>query len=229
MPDPTHTYGADTDPLGNAGQSGKLEKFDLKGVASTTSRDSAVHVDASGEYVNATDVSFNTREEIQVEYEANETGAVGGGAIAVIVGAYAVTAIAIRTTSTGHARVTITAHQHTGGTSANHIANARTITLPTFNGFGAADFMTSGLTSTDLQSGDWSASINHVDRQNNVGNFLCGAATGVKIDASARAVADSIPTSNPSGWILDRWAWSKSGDDFYAGDMAGHQYLDAEA
>ena len=229
MADPTHTFGVASDPLGLAGETGKLEKFDLKGVVTRTTKGHAIHKDAMGEYVPATDVGFDEREEITVSYEANDNSAVGGGSIPVTLETnYAVTSIRVSSGQGRHATVEVTAHKHTGGTSAAHLANAREITLPSVTGFVATCLLGTAMTAAEVKDSEWTATVDHVDRPNNAGNFLCGKAVGVKIEAKTTGTCEAVPAV-PGSWTLDSKDVTEASEDFKNVSIACHQYLAAEA
>lgn len=211
-----NTFGTGTDPLGLS-----LTNFTIVSDGGASSKDSAVSQNGTGEYLPDTHKTFNEKNEITVEYEANDLGAVGGFTIPLGGDSISITSVRIRTQSTGMSRLTITGHKHG---SSSHVSNARTLTAPAFNGWGATDFIGIGVSEIEVQSGEWSAEIGHVDKQNNVGDFLCGRSQGVKITASTSAISDTEPVE-PEDWKLDRWDLSKSNTDFYTCNASGSQYL----
>lgn len=224
-----NTFGILTaDPFGLDGVAGKLEKFVLVSVSESASKDGAVVKDATGEYIVATDKTFNEKTDIVAEYEANDPGDVGAGEIATgAAAALHVTSVAIATTNTGYAKVTVTGHNH--GVTV-HTLQARTIKLPAFNGFGGTNFLSPDLTTivaADVQSSSWSITLDHVDKQNNVGNFLCGVTAGAKIEASVDAVNDTEPAVTETTWKWDSKDIKKANQDFYSISCKAHQYLAA--
>lgn len=207
-----NTFGSGTGDIALSGS------FVLISSTASTSKDNAVVRGATGEYIPDSEANFNEKTEIQLEYEANDPDAVGGGTVA-STAAIHVTNVTVSTINTGFAKVSITGHKH-GSTA--HAAAGKTITLPAFNGFGATDFMETG--ATGIQSSTWSATVDHYDRQGPEGEFLCGTSVGTKYESSMEAVSDTAAT--PTGdWIYDTLENKKSNLDFYSVSAKAHQYI----
>ena len=219
--DPTHTFGTGASLLGLS-----LEDWVLVNQPSNTSKDDAVVRDATGEFLPDSAKAFNEKNEVSEEYECAILGAAGELDIVSEAGAFAITQIKVSTQEGRAARLTVTGHQHIGGTSANHVANPRTITLPAFDGFGATDLTGSAIASTDVQTSDWTATLDHVDKQNNLGDFLCGRSQGCTIEATVEAVTETKPVI-PTDPAWTKWEADirKSNSDFYTVSGRGKLYL----
>ena len=229
----SYTFGAGSDPFSLAGVSGKLEKFTLVSSSPLTDRlDHAIVKDNMGENITGSENTFNRRREITAEYEATDIGAVGGGAISIgAATALAITRIEITTTQNRHARVRVSAHAHGDGTPV-HQVNARTVTLPAFDGFGATDFAQTTMGATEIQNGNWTFSSGHVDREGYKGDYLVGRSQNAEITMTVTGVSDVLPastTGSPTNLVIDEIAPEFHQDNFRTYRANSHAYLGAPA
>ncbi len=218
-----YTFGG-SDVLGLAGGG-----FVAEGVTISGSKDAAVAKGSTGDYIVAAHASFNDKEEVVQTYIANVTTGAAAPTVSLggLAGDYIVTSVKSEGSNTGFTKITVTAHKHLdGNTTTEHYENAKSITIPVGNGFGSFDpFGTSGLTATDIQSCSWEASIEHVDKQDSAGEFLCGRSQGAKITASIDAVTDTASVADPSGWKITSRNSKQTNDDFHSFSITGEKYL----
>lgn len=193
-----HPFGVTAaDPYGLAD-----EDLALVSLGRGTSSSSDAADDSNGEYAAASQISFGKKQSLPANYKAQVSAAISGKTLTV--GAaqpVAAESITINTTKGARATVAINGHKHIGGTGTNHNDNARTIALPSFNGFGASAFgLTLGVPAASLQSGTYAIAIGHLDDDDSDGNFLCGTCHGEKHTASFEAV-DETAWTIPDGWV----------------------------
>ena len=167
-----------------------------------TSSSSDAADDSNGEYVPASQIAFGKKQSLPANYKAQISGAIIGKTMTVgAAAAVAAESITINTTKGVRATVAIAGHKHIGGTGTNHNANGRTVSLPSFNGFGASAFgLSLGVPAASLQSGSYAIAIGHTDDYDADGNFLCGTCHGEKHTATFEAV-DETAWTIPEGWV----------------------------
>jgi hypothetical protein len=184
-------------------------------------QDSAVAKGGDGEFILATVKTFNARTEVVCDYRAKKNTAALAVAVSLgladPVSGYVPTSVAIRTTNTGHAEISITGHMHGAST---HELNQVDVSV-TADGFGATDFL-SAAANEGCQNSNWSASIEHKDAQGKGGDFLCGRSQACRIEASATIIADAAPALDAS-WT-DDGSEIVEGDDFYTANLKAHKF-----
>ena len=193
-----HPFGVTAaDPYGLADADLALISLGRGTTASTDAAD-----DGLGEYAPASQVSFGKKQAIPATYKAQITGAVSGKTLTVGgAAAVAVERITINTAKGARATVAIAGHKHIGGTGTVHNDHARTVSLPSFNGFGTSTFgLSLGVPASSLQSASYDVAFNHFDDDDGTGNFLCGSVVGEKHTASFEAV-DETAWTIPNGWV----------------------------
>jgi len=199
--------------------------IDVESTGDSGSLDEAHMLNNQGDVLagedNAFVKTFNEKNELTATYKCNAVTPVTGKTL-VLGGAgtsgVVATQVSVSYSNTGPCTITITGHKH--GTAA-HNTPAFTVTLPSL-GFGALDPL-GNPASTDAQSASWSASImNHVDKLNNQGTFLCGISAGCKIEASGEYLG-AAPTL-ADGWIADGGDANTSNSDFHTYSLKAHQY-----
>lgn len=193
-----HIFGA-TDLFTALGITGG-SNFDIQESSIGAEGDDAVVRDATGEYTAASHVQHNKRTTRTFVVTAKDPD---GAALTIPLGGVGaaglvVTSAAVRQTGTSHAQVTISAHVHDGST--NHLADTATVFVTPSLGFGVIAPQLGG-TAADCQSSDLTATIQHVDRTNNVGNHLVGASRGFTLEASETYLSQGTPPSPSSGWL----------------------------
>ena len=194
----THPFGVTaTDPYSFADANLKLISL---GRGTTSSSDAAD--DSLGEFAPASQIAFGKKQSLPASYKAQVSTAIAAKTLTCgDAEAVAVESITINTTKGSRATVAINGHKHIGGTGTVHNANARVVTLPDFNGFGASAFgLTLGVPAASLQSGSYAITIKHMDDDDYQGNFLCGTCYGEKHVASFEAV-DETAWTIPAGWV----------------------------
>ena len=124
-----------------------------------------------GEYAPASQVSFGKKQSLPATYKAQIIGAIAGKSLtAGGADAIAVERITINTAKGARATVAIAGHKHIGGTGTAHNALARTVSLPSFNGFGTSTFgLSVGVPEASLQSATYDVAINHFDDDDGFG------------------------------------------------------------
>ena len=195
----THTFGVTgSDPFGIA-----TADFVLKGISPNISYNPVIADDGVGEYVAASQKSVGGKQTIGATYGSVIITAVA--AIEITAGSAAAAALESVTVSTSkgaHATGSATGHSHVGGTNSNHNDTERTLTIPSFAGFGASNFgLTLGVPEASLQSSSYTIELGHTDDDDKDGNFLAGTCHGEKHTATFEAV-DETAWSTPSGWVL---------------------------
>lgn len=193
-----HPFGVTgTDPYGLA--DGDLALISLgRGTSSSTDcADNGV-----GEFAPASQIAFGKKQNLSANYKAQISTAISGKTVTVgAAEAVAAETITINTVKGVRATVAINGHKHIGGTGTVHNASSRSVSLPSFNGFGASTFgLSVGVPAASIQSGTYVISVGHTDDDDYVGNFLCGTSHGEKHSASFEAVDDTAWTI-PEGWI----------------------------
>ena len=193
-----HTFGVTAaDPYGLADADLALVALPRGTTSSTDCADNGL-----GEYAPASQTSFGKKQSLNATYKAQITGAISGKTLTAG-GATAIAAerITINTTKGARATVQIAGHKHIGGTGSAHNALGRTVTLPSFNGFGTSLFgLAVGVPAASVQSASYDVSLGHFDDDDGAGNFLCGSVAGEKHTASFEAV-DETNWIIPSGWV----------------------------
>jgi hypothetical protein len=175
--------------------------FEIQESSLGAESDEAVVRTREGIYVPASHVQHNKRSVRTFVITANDpdgqtlTIPMGGAGTTGVV----VTTAAIRTTGTSHAQITVTAHVHDGST--NHLADTPTSFITPALGFGVLEALLGG-TLADCQSSDITASIQHVDRTNNVGNHLVGASRGFMVEVSETYLSQGTPPApDANDWL----------------------------
>jgi len=194
-----HTFGVvSADPLGIA-----TEDFILVGTSPVVSLGVAIAEDGLGEFVAASQKTYGAKKAISNSYKSVSIGAIAAIEAAVGEAAeVAVETISISTAKGAHATGSASGHSHIGGTNSDHNDSERTVTVPSFAGFGASDFGLVGLLvpAASLQSATYTIEIGHTDADNNVGNFLAGQCHGEKHTATFEAI-DETDWGIPAGWV----------------------------
>lgn len=195
----THTFGVTgSDPFGIA-----TADFVLKGIAPSETYTPVIADDGIGEYVSASQKSVGGKTTISATYGSIIITAVA--ALEITAGSAAAAALESVTVSTNkgtHATGTARGHYHVGGTNSNHNDTTRTLTIPSFAGFGASAFgLTLGVPEASLQSSSYTIELGHTDEDDKDGNFLAGTCHGEKHTATFEAV-DETAWSTPLGWVL---------------------------
>lgn len=195
----THTFGVTgSDPFGIA-----TADFVLKGISPSIAYTAAIADDTVGEYVSASQKSVGGKQTIGATYGSVSISAIS--AIEITAGSAAANALESVTVSTSkgaHATGSASGHSHVGGTNTDHNDTERTLTIPSFAGFGASAFgLTLGVPEASLQSSSYTIELGHTDVDNNLGNFLAGACHGEKHTVTFEAV-DETAWSTPEGWTL---------------------------
>jgi hypothetical protein len=181
-----------------------------------------------GAYAPASTHTHNQKEEATLVYLAQILGPAAVPASLKLGGTagtgWNVTQIKIGTENTGHAKLEVTIHRHPVSTN-GHMENQVTVAFPTFNGYGAADFLESGL-GEDIQSSSITYSIEHVDKQNNIGDHLVGRSQGAKMEGDLKAVTDTADPDVGGDWKRTGRTLERSNEDFYGVSLQGIQYLE---
>lgn len=218
---------------------------DPLGIASTTwaftggrpqrSRDDAIAKNTVGEFATASAHQHNEREEGTANYVAN---VVGSAAIpALVLGAatngYTVTSVRIGT-NVGHATLSVTFHKHIAATntqSRGHKVNVYAPAFPTINGWGAQCMCGSNIDEACVESSSWSATIDHQDKPDNVGNHLVGRSQGVTIEAETAATVqmslDDIEAG--TGWEYTVKGGDTPNEGFHGATISAKKYAVAAA
>lgn len=217
----TNTFGA-TDPLGLANAN-----WDYVESPVDDSKDAAVAKGHAGEYIPGTHTTFNQKQEVRCKYVAKVLGAVEPPAVTLgadDAGGWHITGAKLSSSNTGHLTLEVTAHKHIGGQQAVHVANPHLIEWPTVNGFGCFDPMGTNITPAQMQTSSFDASIEHVDDQDHVGNFLCGRSQGLKVTGSIEAVTDVTAPTLGAGWKQTSANQKRGGEGFYGLSISAEMY-----
>lgn len=219
-----NTYGSPTAYFGLT-----MTGWHLKSSSESTSKDTSVVKTTAGAYIAASATQFNERTEYTEVWEPDgdattaPTVPMGNAAAAPIT----ITGLSIAGSNTTRPTITITGHDHTGGTETDHVLSTYSATppIPT-NCFGGCDPFggATGIDATEIQSFSWSATMDHVDAQDSGGNFLAGISKGVKLSASLSAVSDADPVV-PSGWYMSTWDVQEMSEGFASCNLAGDQWV----
>jgi hypothetical protein len=179
---------------------------------------SHITVDNDGEYCTSSLHTFGGRTDIVANYEAKTVSAIDVSLSAGEAGDIAYDSISISTNSGAKATASIKAHQHDSGT---HLARARTVTIPSFNGWGASLFgMDIGVDAECIQSGSYEVALGHVDQPNNEGDNLVGITCKETHTATFNYVSDTAPTT-VTGWTITNKpdGFSKNREGFCTGTV----------
>lgn len=160
------------------------------------------------------------------EADGDATGAptitLGGTAAAINI-----TGVSISGSNTTRPRITLTGHEHSGGTGTTHVTQSTTVTPPIPTScYGGCDPFNgaTGVAATEIQSFSWSATIDHVDAADSGGNFLCGKSAGTHYEASLEAVSDATPVV-PAGWTMTTWSIESINDGFKRISLGGSKWI----
>lgn len=173
----------------------------FKGATRSSSLGSNTATDGLGENIPATDTSFGEKETITANYGVNVNTAItlaafeAGGGVAI-----AFERLTVTLAKGTNAKLVANGHQHIGGTGSLHTARARDITVPAFPGFGTSLFgLTVGPAAASIQSATYTVELGHIDEDDGMGNWLCGASKGEKHTVSFEAIENTAWVV-PSGW-----------------------------
>ena len=174
-----------------------------------------------GEYIPATEQSYDEKQEITLVYRAKSKA--DALAVAISLGlactsGYTPLSIKVNTKIPGFAEIEITGHKH--GTD-THELNSIDVSC-TVDGWGATDFC-SLVADDGCQSGTWSSSIDHVDKLTRKGDFFVGRSQACKVEVSGTYISDTAPTLAAD--LTDDGSEVNEGDDFYTANLKGHKYL----
>jgi hypothetical protein len=135
-----------------------------------------------------------------------------------------VTAFSARQVYNDLGTLSLTAHRHDDGESvAEHLATPVSQAVSLSLGFGVLAVRLGG-TLVDCQSAELSGSVEHKDRYSNQGNFLVGASSGLKYEASEEYVDDGSAVTVPAPWVEDSQDEKTSNEDFYTRLVKAHAY-----
>jgi hypothetical protein len=145
----------------------------------------------TGEPIPAQIAITDTRKSGSITYRANKVGAVTPFALTLgkEYNGYAVTGATLNG-SQGWTTIVVQYHMHTD-TQVGHMTNEKAITWPSgVLGYGAFGVLGSNFDTAEIQSCSFSVSIDHTDRNTNVGQHLVGRSHGITYAASETAVTD---------------------------------------
>jgi hypothetical protein len=193
-------------------------------------KDHAVTKSRVGAYIAASEAAHNARTDITVELKskvsAGATAAftLGGAGTGTAPATVVVTAFSAKETYNDLGTLSLTAHRHDDGiTGAVHLATPVAQAVSLSLGFGVLAVRLGG-TLDDCQSAELSGSIEHKDRYSNQGNFLVGASTGLKYEATEEYVDDGSAVTVPSPWVEDSQDVKTANEDFYTRSVKAHAY-----
>lgn len=204
--------------------------WEIQDSGDNAQKDHAVTKSKVGAYVPASEVAHNERTDLTINLRCKvASGAtadftLGGAGTGVAPDTVVLTAFTLRESYNDHATLQVTAHKHDDGeTGAVHLATplSQSVSL-TGLGFGVSAVRLGG-TLLDCQSAELSGSVEHKDRYSNQGNFLVGASTGLRFEATEEYV-DSGSVTVPSPWVEDSQDKKTVNEDFYTRSVKAHAY-----
>lgn len=204
--------------------------WEVQGSSENAQKDHAVTKSKVGAYVAASEAAHNERTDITLELKskkpAGATAAftLGGVGVGTAPATVVVTAFSAKETYNDNGTLSLTAHKHDDGeTAAAHLATPASEAISLTIGFGISAVRLGG-TLEDCQSAELSGSVEHKDRYSNTGNFLVGASTGLKFEATEEYVDDGTAATVPSPWVEDSQDVKTANEDFYTRSVKAHAY-----
>jgi hypothetical protein len=204
--------------------------WEIQSAGSNAQKDHAVTKDKVGAYVPTSEVAHNARTDLTLELKCkNPAGAtaaftLGGAGTGIAPDTVVVTAFSAKEVYNDNATLSLTAHKHDdGGVAAEHLATPASEAISLELGFGIGAVRLGG-TLADCQSAELSGSVEHKDRYNNVGEFLVGASTGLKFEATEEYVDDGAAVTVPAPWVEDSQDVKSSNEDFCTRSVKAHAY-----
>ncbi len=222
-----YTHGANITPVSLG------ENFELQGASPGGGKEFTNYVgqDKLGNFISTTNqqrnqiANFTFTYLAKVPLGATTTIELGGdGGLTGLV----ITRVAVRQVNNANATVELTCHQHgTTPSVNNHLdTSAFTIVLPSC-GYGIVSApltLASGDPPDNIVSVDWSAEVQHVDKQNRLGDHLVGASFGCRLDCSESRIDNGEAITAAAGWFLDGDVPSESNADFRTRTIRGHSF-----
>jgi hypothetical protein len=206
------------------------EDFEVHESGNDEQSDSNVVTDNVGANIAASEVRHNIRNEKTVTLHAkNPDGAtatfnLGGAGTSGVV----ITRAVARQVNNAEATLAVTAHAHDGAAEGDHNASPldQAVTTPSL-GFGVLAIQfdgVSGGTLEDCQSSEITWEVEHVDKQNNLGNHLIGASTGLRVECSEEYVDSGSDITVPDPWKQDSQQKRTVNTDFYTRTVRAHKF-----
>jgi hypothetical protein len=119
--------------------------------------------------------------------------------------------------------LSVTAHEHLDGNTDNHQSSPAQQAVSLTLGFGVLAVRLGG-TLGDCQSAELSGSCEHVDKLNNQGEFLVGASTGFKFEATEEYVDNGSEITPSGAWKEDSQVKATKNNEFYTRTIKAHAY-----
>jgi len=204
--------------------------WEIQSSSENAQKDHAVTKSKIGAYIAASEAAHNERTDITLELKSKvPDGAVaafnlGGAGTGTAPATVVVTAFSAKETYNDLGTLSLTAHKHDDGEEgAVHLAAPAVQAVSLTLGFGVLAVRLGGEL-VDCQSAELSGSMEHKDRYSSQGNFLCGASTGLKYEATEEYVDDGSAITVDSPWVEDSQDVKSSNDDFYTRSVKAHAY-----
>ena len=196
---------------------------------SSTSLSNQVTTDNDGEFIPASIKTYGEKTDITANYESKVNTSITLGAISVGgAGAVAVDSISITTAQGAKAKASVKGHSHGSGT---HMARARSVSIPSFLGWGANAFgFDIGVDSSCIQTATYDVAFGHKDQPNNDGDQLLGITHSETHTLKVDYVSDTAP-SDIEGWTMTNYPddGKLSRDGFISGSVSYVKYVGAPA
>ncbi len=218
-----YTFGAE-DILAACGVT--AADFEVQESAADETQESAVTPDNDGAFVAASEHQHNETTEKTFTLKAkNPDGATaaftlgGAGTVGVVI-----TRAVARQVNNDNATLQVTAHVHGDGAADDHAAAplAQAVTTPSL-GFGVLAVQLGG-TLADCQSSEITWQCEHIDKQNNQGDHLVGASTGLRVECQEEYVDGGSDITVPSPWKQDSQNKRTVNNDFYTRTVRAHKF-----
>ena len=221
----TMEFGAGTNPFAFISS----DYWTLTDQNSDKSFSSQITTGNDGEFVPDSVKTFGEKIDMGANYESITNGTISMGSMPVgAEGEVAVDGISVATKTGSKATASVKAHKHGSGT---HMGRVRSITIPSFNGWGASDFgYDIGIDTECVQSGTYDVSFGHVDQPDNNGENLIGITRQETHTMKFDYVSDTAPediSSSDEEWIMTNCpdTATKSRDGFVSGSVTYVRYV----
>lgn len=214
---------------------GDTDKFEFLGASPAGGKETtnSVSRDRKGNYITATNQQRNEVANFTLTFKAIVPDGVEAEVVLGDIGGedkFVVTRVMVRQTNTGDAVIEVTMHQHAEGENL-HLQQKYTVAIPT-SGYGITanpiDVAPGGALKINCIGMEWTAEVQHVDKQNRVGDHLVGFSHGLLISCSQTYVDDESVISARSGWFIDSDVPSEASEDTRSRVIRGHTYQDAD-